>query len=126
MELDEHQIKQLDQIKLGSTREKEIVQIVKDVNELNKLWIEFSALTFEQGELINNIESNVEKAELHIEEGTKIVAANTYQKKSRSRLFCLCGILFAVIFIVILIIILVLNGISSPDTTGTIPVTYQK
>jgi t-SNARE complex subunit (syntaxin) len=108
MELTSNQITELDQMKNNvSSRQKEIIEIVKGVNEINKLFIEISTLTYEQGLSIDNIEMNVEGAERNVEEGTQeIIKASEIQKKSRSNTCwaIVCILLFIVVLTVTIIV----------------------
>jgi len=81
-------------------RHRELVKIENSVNELHQLFCDMAILVNEQGEHIDNIESNVGKAMAYVEEANKdLVQA---RKRATSRRWCklwlciICLILIAI------------------------------
>lgn len=83
-----------------------ISQIEADIIDVNQIMRELSSMVYQQGEVIDDIESCIENATGNIEQGTsELQKAAQYQNKFRRKLFIL--ILIAIIVIAILIAIIV-------------------
>lgn len=85
------------------SRHKDIMKLESSIRELHDLFMDIAMLVETQGEMINNIEKNVENAADYIEhakEETK--KAIKYQSKSRRKL------IFIIICVAILLLILVI------------------
>jgi len=84
-------------IQNSDQRQKEILQIVKEVTALNQLWQDLSLLVVEQGSLLDRIDYNVEHAVRHMDEAnSELTKASQHQKSYRSKLclFLLCILVF--------------------------------
>ncbi|XP_072170384.1 syntaxin-12-like isoform X1 [Diadema setosum] len=89
-------------------REEQIRQIEASMLDVNEIFRDLSMMVSEQGEMIDSIEANVDRAGDNVEEGAKQLAtASRYQKKARKKMFCIFCIL-AVVAIVIVIALVVL------------------
>ena len=80
-------------------------QLEKQIEELRDMFVEIAALVKDQGEMIDNIATHVEHAEIDVEQGKDHLAkAKEYMKAARKKKI----ILFAIIFIIVLIVLLVI------------------
>jgi len=83
-------------------REKGIKEIEKTVQEVNEIFIDLSNLVVEQGQMIDNIESNIESGLNHTTQGyAEVKKASEYQKSSRNKMCCLALILMIVLAVII-------------------------
>lgn len=77
-------------LKYVQSKHKEIQKLESSINELHQLFVDMAILVEAQGELINQIEKNVESAANYTRQGVKqLEQANKYQKKSRKKMCCL-------------------------------------
>lgn len=84
-------------------REEEIQNIEHGISELNEIFTDLGAIVREQGTMVDNIESNI----YDISQSTKSAAgelskALNYQRRSRSKSFCLLTILVVILVVVLL------------------------
>lgn len=94
-------------LNLIQEREEQIRQIESTMLDVNEIFKDLSMMVSEQGDMIDSIEANVDRAGDNVEEGTKqLSTALKYQKKARRKMCCIFGIL-AVIAVVITIILVV-------------------
>jgi syntaxin 1B/2/3 len=89
-------------LKYVQSKHKEIQKLEASINELHQLFVDMAILVEAQGELINQIEKNVESATNYTRQGVKqLEQANKLQKKSRKKmcilLICLLIIAGAII-----------------------------
>jgi len=88
-------------------RHQEIVKIEQSVLELQQLFIDMQVLIKSQGEVINQIEYQVNSANENTEKGVEeLKEAVVYQKKARKKLIILI-LLILIIIIVILVIVFI-------------------
>ncbi|CAH1775014.1 unnamed protein product [Owenia fusiformis] len=86
-------------------REESIKKLEGDIMDVNTIFKDLGQLVYEQGETIDSIESNVESAAIHVEEGnSQLSQAKTYQSKAR-RKKCICIIVVFVILAILGLII---------------------
>jgi len=86
-------------------REQGIKEIEKTVKEVNEIFVDLSNLVVEQGEMIDNIESNVESSVVDTSKGVEELSqASKYQKSTRSKMCILALILVVVAGVSVLII----------------------
>lgn len=65
-------------------RHKEILNLEKNVNQVNRLFLDLALLVDQQGEMIDNIEMNIKDAKNFVEKGTEdIRKAKEYQDAAR-------------------------------------------
>lgn len=96
-----------DDLSLLREREERIRQLESDVLDVNEIFKDLGAMISEQGEMLNDIEANVERAYTNVDSGTEqLVKAADYQKKSRKKMCCLL-ITFLIIAVIATIIIVV-------------------
>jgi len=92
---DDYQLQQMEDERqynaaLIDNRQQSIKEIEKSVQEVHEIFVDLANLVSEQGGMIDNIESNVESAVDHTEQGVNEVRkASEYQKSSRSKLCCI-------------------------------------
>lgn len=88
-------------------REQELQHLESQIHEVNKLFKEMHVLVGEQGEMVDNIEKNIEQAVDDVEKGQKqLTEAEENQRKARKKKIC-CGVILAVILIIIIVIVVV-------------------
>lgn len=96
-----------DDLTLIREREERIRQLESDILDVNEIFRDLGTMVMEQGEILNDIESNVQRAHDNVESGNEqLVTAATYQRKSRKKQCCLL-LIFLLIAIVVTIIIVV-------------------
>lgn len=82
-------------------RETELKNLEKDVMDVHRLFKEINQLVMGQGETVDRIESNIEKAAVHVEMGdAELTKARIYAKKARRRRFIIIGIVLIVLLII--------------------------
>ncbi|CAK9804626.1 STX12 [Anthophora plagiata] len=87
-------------------RSAKIKQIEENILDVNQIMRELVALVYEQGEMINTTENNIENVHANVEVGTQeVIKASNYLSKYRRKLYIL--LLLAIVVVVILIIVLV-------------------
>lgn len=96
-----------DDLALIREREEQIRELEGDILDVNEIFRDLGAMIHEQGEQIDTIEANVEKAYTDVEAGTgQLQAASKYQQKSRKKLCCLVVILVVVVAVVAIIVVI--------------------
>ena len=99
-----------DDLMLIRDREERIRQLEGDILDVNEIFRELGALITEQGEQIDSIEANVERAYTNVEQGTQQLGkASDYQRKSRKKMCCLVVILFVVAAVITIIVVVSLK-----------------
>lgn len=89
-------------------RHGDILALEKSVTDVNILFKELNLLVSEQGEKLDNIESNVEQVEVHVESGNvELKKAKESQSKARKKRFCCFTLLGVAVLILIIIIVVV-------------------
>ena len=89
----------------------------KAIKEIHDLFVEMADLVYHQGEIINNIERNVDTSVGYVEKGTKeLEEAVIIQRDTRKHQIICISIIIAVIFILVIIVIGVPTS-SSKDQT---------
>lgn len=67
----------------------DVLQLEKNINELHQLFLDMDILTSRQGELIDDIESNINTTNSNVVKSTKNLSeAKEFQKKTRSKMCC--------------------------------------
>ncbi|XP_064634666.1 syntaxin-7-like [Lineus longissimus] len=88
-------------------REEQVRQLEGDILNVNEIFKDLSALVYEQGEVVDSIEANVERAHDNVESGNQqLHQASKYASSYRKKL-CYCGIFLAIIVAIVIIIIVV-------------------
>ncbi|XP_069132228.1 syntaxin-7-like [Argopecten irradians] len=94
-----------DDLALISEREERIRQLEADVLDVNEIFKDLNVMIHEQGEAVDSIEANVERAYGNVEQGTgHLGKAAEYQKKSRKKM-CILVVILVVVAAVVAIII---------------------
>uniref|UniRef100_A0A7S1KXV6 t-SNARE coiled-coil homology domain-containing protein n=1 Tax=Neobodo designis TaxID=312471 RepID=A0A7S1KXV6_NEODS len=84
-----------------------ILEVERDMNELQGMYHELHAHVEDQQTGLNTAEGNIDKAQTHVEKGvTELKSANKLQKSSRKKMFILLAII-AIIVIVIIVVVVV-------------------
>ncbi|KAL6656664.1 hypothetical protein ACP70R_004444 [Stipagrostis hirtigluma subsp. patula] len=83
-----------------------VIEIEKKLHELQQIFADMAALVDAQGEILDNIESQVQNAVNHVQTGTEALrAAKNLQKKSRKCMMIAIIILLVIAVIVVLSIL---------------------
>ncbi|GCB76623.1 hypothetical protein scyTo_0018359, partial [Scyliorhinus torazame] len=93
------------------SRHKDIIKLEASIRELHDMFVDMAMLVEQQGEMINNIETNVVNATEYIErakEETK--RAVRYQSKARRKMFYIM-----ICVVVLLVIIAIIIGVTVPS-----------
>ena len=91
---------------------------------MRDMFIEIGALVQDQGEMVDNILSHVQKAGIDVEQGKDHLSkAEEYAKSARKKKFILAAILLIVILIILLVILAEFGAFSYTDPTPTTPTT---
>ncbi|XP_061184010.1 syntaxin-7-like [Saccostrea echinata] len=95
-----------DDLALIRDREERIRQLESDILDVNEIFKDLATLVNEQGETIDSIEANVDKAYTNVESGTsQLSKAAEYQRKSRKKMCILLVILVIIAAVVTIIIV---------------------
>lgn len=87
----------------------DIYRIEQSMRDLNQLFNDLALLVNEQGEIMDVIMSNIQRASRYVEKGRKELAkARKYQKKSRKKMICI--VVCVVVIVVVLIVVGVVAG----------------
>ncbi|XP_071117011.1 syntaxin-1A-like [Haliotis cracherodii] len=91
------------QLRQIEDRQKDILALEKNVFDVNQLFKDMSVLIHDQGEKLDNIESNMTQTATHVEEGnTKLRQAKRHRKRSRRCMLIVAGIVIVIIVVVII------------------------
>ena len=78
-------------------------QLVNEISEVSELFASMSILVNNQGENIDNIETNIVNSNKNIENAkTELIKTNKYEKKKRKTLCYVCGCICLIIIIIII------------------------
>ncbi|XP_052106577.1 syntaxin-like [Mytilus californianus] len=96
------------ELQMIDEREQELQHLESQIHEVNKLFKEMHVLVEEQGEMVDNIEKNIEQAVDDVEKGKgQLTEAEKNQKKARKKKIC-CVSIVAVILIIVIIIVVIM------------------
>ena len=100
---------QLQQVALNdqilSERERGISQINRTVNEVAEIFQDMALLVSEQGEHIDNIQTNIETAASQTSKGVaQLAKASRHQRRARKRMCCVTVMLFITIIVLFLVL----------------------
>jgi len=94
---------------LITERDQDIHKIQSQMIEVNEIMKDLASLVREQGEMIDNIETNIEHTAQNTTEAVQEVKkASEYQQKARNKL-CIVAIVILIIVAIITVVIVVLN-----------------
>jgi syntaxin 16 len=89
-------------------REKEILQIVRSIQDLNEIFKDLATMVVDQGTILDRIDYNVEQTATHVEKGLQqLQKAEKYQKKNRKML------VISVMFIIVIVLLIILIGVKA-------------
>jgi len=87
------------------SRDNEIVQIAKSIEELGAIFKELAVLVIDQGTILDRIDYNMEAVVEHTKEGIKqLEKAETHQKSARPMKCIVCLMILIVILLLLLIL----------------------
>lgn len=96
---------EIDNTKMVEAREKEVMNIVKSIVDLNTVYKDLSHLVEEQGTVLDRIDYNIESTQTRVYEGYKqLQKAERYQRANR-KMYCIFVLSIVVLFMFILLII---------------------
>uniref|UniRef100_A0AC35TI85 t-SNARE coiled-coil homology domain-containing protein n=1 Tax=Rhabditophanes sp. KR3021 TaxID=114890 RepID=A0AC35TI85_9BILA len=101
-------IQQIQELKENDTmtkeREKAILNVTKNIYELNTIFKDLAELVLNQGTILDRIDYNVENASIHVKSGLdQLRKASNYQKKNQKMKII---VILAIIVIVLLLLII--------------------
>jgi len=86
-----------------------ILSVERDMNELKSMYHEMHQHVVTQQDGLNTAETNIDKAQSHVEKGVvELKSANKLQKSSRKKMFILLAII-AVIAIIVIVVVVVMK-----------------
>jgi syntaxin 16 len=89
-------------------REREVVELVKSIEDLAALFKDLSYLVVEQGSLLDRIDFNIEETSTHVEAAVvELQRAADHQRKARSKM---C-ILLLCILVLVMIAVVIIKGV---------------
>lgn len=87
-------------------RESGIEQIQQQIQEVNEIFQDLAVLVTDQGQIIDDIETNINKTSTRTKEGhEELVKADASQRTARNRM-CYLAIFFMIVLIVLMIVLL--------------------
>ncbi|XP_071836059.1 syntaxin-7-like [Apostichopus japonicus] len=91
-------------------RERQVRDIESAIVDVNEIFRDLSAMVVEQGDMVDSIESNVERGADNVSSAREeLVKAEMYQKKARRKQLCIVLILGVVVGALVLMIILLVK-----------------
>ncbi|XP_065889537.1 syntaxin-7-like isoform X2 [Dysidea avara] len=93
---------------LVEERERDMRQLETDIVQINDIFRDLGTMVYEQGEIIDSIEANVEQGAHRVTEGNKQLVKAIKHQRSKRKLCCCFWCILITIAIVILIVVLVL------------------
>ena len=89
----------------------DVLTLEASVNELHQMFLDFALLTEQQGDLLDQIETQVKAASDYIDDGnTDLVSAIELQKSIRRKQCCVIVTVLVVIGIIVLIVMATQGG----------------
>lgn len=90
---------------LTAEREREILQIVGSVNELQKIMKDLSSLVIDQGTIMDRIDYNVQNVASSVEQGVKHLQKAERTQREGGMVMCATVLIFMCIFMIFVLII---------------------
>ncbi|XP_014205690.1 syntaxin-7 [Copidosoma floridanum] len=82
----QHQQQEEQNLRMLEEQEANIRQLESDISDVNQIFKELGALVHEQGEVIDSIETSIERTEVFVNEGTtQLRQASTYKNQIRKK-----------------------------------------
>jgi len=92
-------------VELIEERERAIRQLEADIVGVNEIFRDLASMVYEQGDMIDSIEANVDSAAVHVEDANvQLQKASHYQKAARKKMCCILVVLVVVAAALALII----------------------
>lgn len=90
---------------LAEEREKEILNVIKSINDLATIMKDLSTLVIDQGTILDRIDFNMDQVVKSVEEGVvQLKKAEQHQKASTSVLIIICLIAAVILMAVIVLV----------------------
>lgn len=84
-------------LELIEERERAIRQLEADIVGVNEIFRDLATMVYEQGDMIDSIEANVDSAAVHVEDANvQLDKASHYQKAARKKMCCILVVLVVV------------------------------
>lgn len=100
----------IDTIKDIQERHDAIKEIEKHLMELHQIFMDIAVLVDVQGDELNDIEANVQRASSFIKEGAKQLATAKRRRRSKRKWCCICTLLL-IVLVIVLIVALKIAGV---------------
>ncbi|XP_067677757.1 syntaxin-1A-like [Haliotis asinina] len=89
------------QLRQIEDRQNDILALEKSVFEVNQLFKDMSVLVHDQGEKLDNIESNMTRTQTYVGEGNvKLKEARKHRRRSRRCMFIVAGVVIVVLVVI--------------------------
>lgn len=83
-------------------RYNDIINLEESIRRMHEMFLHLAALVHSQGEILDNIEKNVDSAATYVEKGVQALQnAKEHQKKARTRKCCLLVIVLVILLVII-------------------------
>jgi t-SNARE complex subunit (syntaxin) len=90
----------------------EILSLEDSIRELHDMFYDLAQIVYDQDDLINQIQFNVDSAAVFVEHGTRVVnTASAYRRSSTRIKWIICIIVTVVTVIVVVVAVLLVGGI---------------
>jgi syntaxin 16 len=90
---------------LTAEREREILQIVESVNELQQIMKDLSSLVIDQGTIVDRIDYNVQNVAASVDEGVKQLQKAERTQREGGMVMCATVLIFMCLFMIFVLII---------------------
>lgn len=101
------QVQEEAELRALQEQEQSIRQLESDIQDVNQIFKELGALVHEQGEIVDSIEANVERATDYVGTGAQqLREASSYKNKIRRKKLIIAAIAAVILTVIILIIII--------------------
>ena len=100
--VEDFEVQEMEQVAMS--RDVEIQNLVKGINDLAVIFKELSVLVVDQGNILDRIDYNIEQAVTHTKKANKQLHKSEDYQKSRIR-SCICCLVISIIIMIILLII---------------------
>lgn len=98
-------------LELIEERERAIRQLEADIVGVNEIFRDLATMVYEQGDMIDSIEANVDNAAVHVEDANvQLQKASHYQKAARKKMCCILVVLVLVAAVLGVIIYLIVHN----------------
>lgn len=92
-------------LELIRERETNIQQLESDILDVNQIFRDLAVMIHDQGEMIDSIEANVERAEVYVEQGTGQLQKAVYHQQKSRRKKCVLALVLSVAVTILGVII---------------------